>query len=84
MDFLVENKPETCAELGLACRDCVRAAAASVASVCQDMEPVGAQRVFFQLFPSPGCHPMAQAFELAYRESFAAPEPALAFASAAA
>ena len=84
MDLLSEHRPETCSTLGLDCGTCVHGAAASIAKICHGLESHGVQQIFIQLYPSPGCQPMAQAFELAYRE-FSNPEkPRLSFASAAA
>ena len=67
--FLTENRPETCAALGLECGSCARKAGASVARICTGLESHGIQQLFLQLYPSLGCRPMAAAFELAYREA---------------
>jgi hypothetical protein len=86
MDSLaIENLPETCSTLGLECGACIRDAASSVASICGGLDPQGLRQIFFQLYSSPGCRPMAQAFESAYQER-ATPIliPALAAAAAAA
>ena len=69
MDLLTENGPEFCSSVGLDCDSCIQRCAATTASVCQDLQPYGAHRVFFQLYPSPGCHPMAQAFVEAYQDA---------------
>jgi hypothetical protein len=84
MDLWTENRPETCSTLGLDCGSCIHAAAASTARICQGLESNGIHQIFFQLYPSTGCQPMAQAFELAYRESSITQTPRVAFASAAA
>ena len=82
--FANENCPETCSTLGLDCGSCTRKAASSVASICGGLDPQGLKQVFFQLYSSPGCRPMAQAFELAYQEATAPIElAALATAAAA-
>jgi hypothetical protein len=82
--FANENCPETCSTLGLDCDTCARKAASSVASICGGLDPQGLKQVFFQLYCSPGCRPMAQAFELAYQEATAPIElAALATAAAA-
>jgi hypothetical protein len=79
-----ENRPETCSTLGLDCGACMRSAASSVASICGAMDPQGLRQMFFELYPSPGCRPMAQAFELAYRDATTpAAGPILATAAAA-
>jgi len=78
-----ENRPETCSMLGLDCGTCIHKAASSVASICGGLEPQGIRQVFFQLYASPGCRPMAQAFELVYQEH-ATPLAISALASAAA
>jgi hypothetical protein len=70
MDYLLEeNRPETCAALGLDCRNCIQKSASSVAHVCHDLESAGIQRIFVRLYTSPGCAPMAEAFEMAYLEA---------------
>lgn len=70
MDYLLdENRPETCMALGLDCRTCVQKSASSVAHVCHGLESVGIQRIFTRLYTSPGCIPMAAAFEVAYLEA---------------
>ena len=84
MDLVFESSPHTCAELGLDCGGCIRQAAASVAVVCQSLDSTGVQQTFFQLFASPGCRPMAQAFELAYREALQPAKPRVTYASASA
>jgi hypothetical protein len=81
--FANENWPETCSTLGLDCGTCTRKAASSVASICGGLDPQGLKQIFFQLYSSPGCRPMAQAFELAYQEA-TAPIEIAALASAAA
>lgn len=84
MDLFPEHSPESCSNVGLDCGTCIHRSAASVASICRGLESPGLQQVFFQLYPSPGCRPMAQAFALAYEELSTAQKPRLAFASAAA
>jgi hypothetical protein len=85
MDLLDDNRPETCATLGLKCGSCIRDAAANVAGICRGLETGGGvQQIFIQLFPSPGCRPMARAFELAYLEASATPKPLFSFRTAAA
>jgi hypothetical protein len=70
MDYLLdENRPETCIALGLDCRTCIQKSASSVAHVCHGLESAGIQRIFGQLYTSPGCTPMAAAFEAAYLEA---------------
>jgi hypothetical protein len=84
MDLLaIENRPETCSALGLDCGSCTRKAASSVASICGGLDPQGLKQIFFQLYSSPGCRPMAQSFELAYQEA-TAPIAIAALATAAA
>jgi hypothetical protein len=83
MDLLIENSPETCLSLGLDCGTCIHQAAATVARISR-LEPHGVQQIFFQLYPSPGCRPMAHAFELAYRESSNTHMTVVKFTSAAA
>ncbi len=84
MDQFTENRPEICSALGLDCGTCIHAAAASVARICQGLESRGIQQVFFQLYPSPGCQPMAQTFEMAYQASSNSQRPRLSVATAAA
>ncbi len=69
MDQLTEYRPETCASLGLDCSACVRQSAATVAALCHNMQSVGLHQIFIQLYPSPGCRPMAQAFQHSYVEA---------------
>lgn len=69
MDLATDNRPETCASLGLECGSCIERCAATTAVICPNLEPAGVHRVFFQLYPSPGCHPMAYAFARAYGEA---------------
>jgi hypothetical protein len=70
MDYLLdENRPETCLALGLDCRTCIQKSALSVAHVCPGLAGVGIQRIFGQLYTSPGCAPMAAAFEIAYMDA---------------
>ena len=84
MDPLLENSPESCSNMGLDCGTCIHRSAASLSAICLGLESAGVQQIFFQLYPSRGCHAMAEAFALAYQESSAVQIPALAFASAAA
>jgi len=84
MDLFAEPNPESCSHIGLDCGTCIHRSAASVASICHGLESPGIQQVFFKLYSSPGCYPMAPAFALAYQESLAAQQPARIFASAAA
>ena len=85
MDVLPDaNRPETCALVGLDCRTCIQKAAATVARVCSGLAPSGAQEIFYQLYPSPGCTPMVSAFEAVYLEATqAAPANRAAVAAAA-
>jgi hypothetical protein len=83
MELLTENNPETCSSLGLDCGSCIHQAAATVARISR-LEPQSIQRVFFQLYPSPGCRSMAHTFELAYREASNTHLTVVKFTSAAA
>jgi hypothetical protein len=83
MDLLIENNPETCSSLGLDCGTCIHQAAAMVAKISR-LEPRGVQQIFFQLYPSPGCRPMARTFEMAYCESSNTLKTVIKFSSAAA
>ena len=83
MDLLIENSPETCSSLGLDCGTCIHQSAATVARISR-LEPHGVQQIFFQLYPSPGCRPMAHAFETAYRESSNSQKTVIKFTTAAA
>ena len=84
MDLFTDPNPEFCTHIGLDCGSCIRRSAASVAAICRGLEAPGARQVFFQLYASPACHPMAQAFAVAYQESSDSQKPVLAFATAAA
>jgi hypothetical protein len=79
----MENWPESCSALGLDCGSCTRKAASSVASICGGLDALGLKQIFFQLYPSPGCQPMATLFESAYQEA-ATPVTLVALANAAA
>jgi hypothetical protein len=83
MDLFIDNSPETCSSLGLDCENCVRQAAVTVAKISR-LDSHGVQQFFVQLFPSPGCRPMAHAFEMAYRESTNTLKTVIKFTSAAA
>ena len=83
MDLLTDNNPETCSSLGLDCGTCIHQAAATVAKISR-LEPHRVQQIFFQLYPSAGCRPMAHAFELAYRELSNTYKTLVKFTSAAA
>jgi hypothetical protein len=83
MDLLIENNPETCSSLGLDCGTCIHQAAATLAKISR-LDPQGVHRIFFQLYPSPGCREMAHAFEMAYRESSTTVKTVVKFTSAAA
>ena len=85
MDLLVsENRPETCSNLGLDCGTCMRNAASSVAGICHGLDSQGLIRIFFGMYPSQACHPMAPVFESSYREATTCEcEPVLASAAAA-
>ena len=69
MDLVTENRPEFCSNVGLDCDSCIQRCASTTAAICQDLQTHGAHRIFFQLYPSPACHPMAQAFMRAYQEA---------------
>jgi hypothetical protein len=84
MDLFAEPNPESCSQIGLDCGSCIHRSAASVASICQGLETPGIQQVFYKLYASPGCYPMAQAFAAAYQEASSAQQSSLVFASAAA
>ena len=84
MDLVTENQPETCSNLGLDCGTCIQRCASTTAAICPDLEPAGVHRMFFQLYASPGCHPMAHAFMRAYDEASAPSMPMIAVARASA
>jgi hypothetical protein len=84
MDLVFENSPQACTALGLDCGTCIHQAAASVAAVCQALDSIGVQQIFFQIFTSPACRPMAHAFALAYEEASSAAKPHVAYATAVA
>jgi hypothetical protein len=77
MDLFTENQPESCASVVLDCRSCVQRNASTTATVCQDLLPSGAYRVFFQLYSSPGCRPMAETFVAAYQDAVAPSMPVM-------
>lgn len=69
MDLFNEIGPEFCASVGLDCASCVQRCAATTAAVCRNLQPYGAERTFFQMYPSPACHRMAGAFVEAYLDA---------------
>jgi hypothetical protein len=75
MDLATDNRPETCSSLGLECGACINRCAANTAIVCPNLEPAGVHRVFFELYPSPGCQPMAYAFLRAYDAALTPSKP---------
>jgi len=85
MDLLLsENCPEMCSAVELDCGTCTRKSAATVAKICLGLEEQGVHRIFLELYPSPGCRPMAAAFQVAYREASGLSTPPLTTAAAAA
>jgi hypothetical protein len=84
MDFAIENQPDTCSSLGLECGVCIQRCAATTAAICPDLQPAGVHRMFFQLYSSPGCHPMAYTFQRAYDAASVPSKPMMVAASAAA
>ena len=84
MDLITENRPETCSSLGLDCGSCIQRCAATTAAICPGLDPSGAHRTFFQLYPSPGCHAMAHAFLRAYAAALSPSKPVAVAVSAAA
>jgi hypothetical protein len=75
MDLFIENQPELCSSVGLDCGSCIQRCASTTAAVCRDLQPSGTRRIFFQLYPSPGCHPMAEAFVRAYQDAATPSKP---------
>jgi hypothetical protein len=69
MELVTENRPETCLTLGLECGTCIQRCASTTAAICQDLQPASVHRMFYQLYPSSGCHPMAHAFARAYDDA---------------
>jgi hypothetical protein len=84
MDFVTENRPETCTSLGLECGSCIQRCASTTAAICPDLDHSAAHRMFFQLYPSTGCHAMAHAFLRAYEAALAPSKPMAVAVSAAA
>ncbi len=82
MDLVTENRPETCSSLGLDCGTCIERSASTTAVICPDLQPAGVHRVFFQVYVSPACHPMAHAFMRAYEDA-AVPKKPLTIAARA-
>jgi hypothetical protein len=84
MDFATENQPETCSSLGLDCGTCIERCASTTAAICPSLQPGGVHRMFFQLYPSQGCQPMAHAFMRAYHDAAMASRPMVIAARAGA
>jgi len=84
MDHLVDDRnPEVCHSFGMDCRTCVERSAGTVASICRGMTEAGVQNTFIQLYASPGCAPMAGAFESAYLAASAPRKPMIRAGAAA-
>ena len=84
MDLLVDDRnPEMCRSLGLECRTCVEPAAEAVAAICRGLSGAGVHTIFTQLYSSPGCAPMAGAFESAYLAASTPRKPMLRAVAAA-
>jgi hypothetical protein len=77
MELFLENRPETCSNLGLDCGTCIQRCASTTAAICQDLLSSGAHRIFLQLYPSTACHPMAEAFVRAYQEAVTPSKPVM-------
>jgi hypothetical protein len=84
MDLVTENRPETCSSLGLDCDTCIQRCASTTAAIVPDLQPSGVHRIFFQLYSSPGCHPMAHAFMRAYNDAATPSKPMVVAARATA
>lgn len=68
-----DSRPETCADVGLECHSCMKAAAKTLVSVCGGLSLAGVQSVFVQLYPSPACQAMAPVFASVYFQNTDAP-----------
>lgn len=84
MDLVTENQPETCSSVGLDCGTCIQRSASTTAAICPDLQPSGVHRIFFQLYSSSGCHPMAHAFMRAYHDASTPLKPMVVAARASA
>jgi len=84
MDFAIENGPESCSALGLECSACIQRCASNTAAISPDLAPAAVHRIFFQLYSSPGCHPMAHSFVRAYHDAATPSKPMVAVARAGA
>jgi hypothetical protein len=82
MDLFTENRPETCSSVGLDCSTCIQRCASTTAAICPDLQPAGVHRIFFQVYSSPACHPMAHAFMRAYDDAATPKKPLVVAARA--
>ncbi len=51
-----------CREAGMNCRECVAAAAVHIAAITADLNSSLVRQMFFLIYPSPACAPMASEF----------------------
>jgi hypothetical protein len=67
--LMTENRPQSCSEVGLNCRDCVAESARQVAEVCRGLRGGMIGQLFVQIYADPACAPMHGHFAACYREA---------------
>jgi hypothetical protein len=64
-----ENRPQSCFDVGLNCRDCSAENARQVARACKGLRGKAISQLFVQIYSDPACAPMHAHFAAAYREA---------------
>ena len=70
-----DNRPQSCYEVGLNCRDCSAENARELARLCVGLRGKAVSQLFLQVHSHPACAPMHAHFADAYREASARPAP---------
>lgn len=64
-----ETYPHLCREVGLSCKECIKAAAEQTARVCIGLRSKAVGQIFVQLYPHPACAPMHAQFDAVYQQA---------------
>ena len=68
-DVMSENRPHTCYQVGLNCRDCTAESARQVAQACKGLRGGMIGQLFVQIYSDPACAPMHSHFAASYRDA---------------
>jgi len=68
-----DNRPQSCYEVGLNCRDCSAENARELARLCVGLRGKAVSQLFLQVHSHPACAPMHAHFADAYREASSQP-----------